>query len=64
MSVVESWRHIRHCNIVSIREAFTTRAFGDSCKNKKEKIENSQGEKKYMYYFIYIYPFFIFYIFI
>ncbi|CAO3638652.1 unnamed protein product [Cunninghamella blakesleeana] len=30
MSVVESWRHIRHCNIVSIREAFTTRAFGDS----------------------------------
>lgn len=31
MTVVESWRHIRHCNIVSIREAFTTRAFGDSC---------------------------------
>ncbi|CAO3589713.1 unnamed protein product [Absidia cylindrospora] len=30
MSVVESWRHIRHCNIISIREAFTTRAFGDS----------------------------------
>ncbi|ORX51326.1 hypothetical protein DM01DRAFT_1347129 [Hesseltinella vesiculosa] len=30
MSVVESWRHIRHCNIVSVREAFTTRAFGDS----------------------------------
>lgn len=32
MTVVEAWRRIRHCNIVSIREAFTTRAFGDSCK--------------------------------
>jgi PAB-dependent poly(A)-specific ribonuclease subunit 3 len=32
MSAVETWRRIRHCNIVSIREAFTTRAFGDSCK--------------------------------
>lgn len=31
MKVVEAWRRIRHCNIVSIREAFTTRAFGDSC---------------------------------
>jgi PAB-dependent poly(A)-specific ribonuclease subunit 3 len=31
MSAVETWRRIRHCNIVSIREAFTTRAFGDSC---------------------------------
>lgn len=31
MQVVEAWRRIRHCNIVSIREAFTTRAFGDSC---------------------------------
>ncbi|KAL7334784.1 PAB-dependent poly(A)-specific ribonuclease subunit 3, variant 2 [Mucor circinelloides] len=30
MQVVEAWRRIRHCNIVSIREAFTTRAFGDS----------------------------------
>lgn len=32
MTAVETWRRIRHCNIVSIREAFTTRAFGDSCK--------------------------------
>ncbi|RCH89492.1 PAB-dependent poly(A)-specific ribonuclease subunit 3, partial [Rhizopus stolonifer] len=30
MSVVEAWRRIRHCNIVSVRESFTTRAFGDS----------------------------------
>ncbi|KAI8881342.1 hypothetical protein K501DRAFT_189181 [Backusella circina FSU 941] len=30
MGAVESWSRIRHCNIVSIREAFTTRAFGDS----------------------------------
>ncbi|KAI8983560.1 hypothetical protein BDB01DRAFT_722793 [Pilobolus umbonatus] len=30
ISAVENWRRIRHCNIVSIREAFTTRAFGDS----------------------------------
>lgn len=31
MSAVEAWRRIRHCNVASIREAFTTRAFGDSC---------------------------------
>ncbi|KAI8644265.1 hypothetical protein BD408DRAFT_441906 [Parasitella parasitica] len=30
MSIVKQWRKIRHANIVSIREAFTTRAFGDS----------------------------------
>lgn len=32
MGIVKQWRKIRHANIVSIREAFTTRAFGDSCK--------------------------------
>lgn len=32
MSIVKKWRKIKHANIVSIREAFTTRAFGDSCK--------------------------------
>ncbi|CAO3654961.1 unnamed protein product [Mucor fragilis] len=30
MSIVKQWRKIKHANIVSIREAFTTRAFGDS----------------------------------
>ncbi|RUS34651.1 hypothetical protein BC938DRAFT_479338 [Jimgerdemannia flammicorona] len=29
MSTIESWRRIRHANIVSIREAFTTKTFGD-----------------------------------
>ncbi|CAJ0750821.1 1125_t:CDS:10 [Entrophospora sp. SA101] len=28
--VEESWRRVRHANIVSIREAFTTKAFGDN----------------------------------
>lgn len=32
ITVVERWRRIRHPSIVSVREAFTTRAFGDSCK--------------------------------
>lgn len=32
MASVERWRKVRHSNIVSIREAFTTRAFGDPCK--------------------------------
>jgi PAB-dependent poly(A)-specific ribonuclease subunit 3 len=32
MSIVKKWRKIKHAHIVSIREAFTTRAFGDSCK--------------------------------
>ncbi|PWY98919.1 hypothetical protein BCV70DRAFT_192963 [Testicularia cyperi] len=29
ISLVERWRRIRHPSIVSVREAFTTRAFGD-----------------------------------
>lgn len=32
MTIIKKWRAIKHANIVSIREAFTTRAFGDSCK--------------------------------
>lgn len=30
IALVERWRRIRHPSIVSVREAFTTRAFGDS----------------------------------
>lgn len=30
MNIVKQWRKIKHASIVSIREAFTTRAFGDS----------------------------------
>jgi PAB-dependent poly(A)-specific ribonuclease subunit 3 len=30
-SAVEKWRRIQHPNIVTVREAFTTRGFGDSC---------------------------------
>ncbi|GAB5590090.1 PAB-dependent poly(A)-specific ribonuclease subunit 3 [Umbelopsis nana] len=29
MSTIENWRRIRHANVVSVREAFTTKAFGD-----------------------------------
>lgn len=32
-SVLDKWRRIRHPNIVSVREAFTTRLFNDSCKS-------------------------------
>ena len=28
---IEAWRRIRHPNVVSVREAFTTRLFGDHC---------------------------------
>jgi PAB-dependent poly(A)-specific ribonuclease subunit 3 len=35
ISLVERWRRIRHPSIVSVREAFTTRAFGDSCECSK-----------------------------
>lgn len=31
MTVVEKWTRMRHPGIVSVREAFTTRAFGDHC---------------------------------
>ncbi|KAG1213174.1 hypothetical protein G6F68_005409 [Rhizopus microsporus] len=29
VSIAEVWRNVRHCNIVSFREGFTTKAFGD-----------------------------------
>lgn len=32
MTMVKEWKKIKHANIISIKEAFTTRAFGDSCK--------------------------------
>lgn len=32
-SVLDKWRRIRHPNIVSVREAFTTRLFNDACKS-------------------------------
>ena len=31
ISAAERWRKIRHPSIVAVREAFTTRAFGDPC---------------------------------
>lgn len=34
LSVIEHWRRIRHPNIVHVREAFTTRAFGDACMSR------------------------------
>lgn len=35
VSIAEVWRNVRHCNIVSFREGFTTKAFGDDCKKGK-----------------------------
>ncbi len=31
MGAVEAWRRINHPNIITLREAFTTKQFGDSC---------------------------------
>lgn len=30
-SVLEKWLSLQHPGVVSVREAFTTRAFGDNC---------------------------------
>ena len=32
---IEAWSRIRHPNIISVREAFTTRAFADNCMYKQ-----------------------------
>ncbi|KAG1445898.1 hypothetical protein G6F56_009752 [Rhizopus delemar] len=32
ITIAEKWRNIRHCNVVSFCEGFTTKAFGDNCK--------------------------------
>ncbi|KAJ3073555.1 PAB-dependent poly(A)-specific ribonuclease subunit 3 [Rhizoclosmatium hyalinum] len=31
MTSIEGWRRIKHAGVVSVREAFTTKAFGDNC---------------------------------
>lgn len=31
LSVIERWRKVKHPNLVAVRKAFTTRAFGDPC---------------------------------
>jgi PAB-dependent poly(A)-specific ribonuclease subunit 3 len=30
---IDSWKRMRHPNIVSLREAFTTKGFGDNCES-------------------------------
>ena len=46
MVAVDSWKRTHHPNIVSLREAFTTKNFGDSCtwrgggEGGKKKSEN------------------------
>lgn len=37
MVLVDQWKKITHSNIVSLREVFTTKAFGDSCKLIRRK---------------------------
>uniref|UniRef100_A0A8C1GGK9 PAN2-PAN3 deadenylation complex subunit PAN3 n=1 Tax=Cyprinus carpio TaxID=7962 RepID=A0A8C1GGK9_CYPCA len=34
MMLVDMWKKIQHSNIVTLREVFTTKAFGDHCMNK------------------------------
>lgn len=31
ISGIEAWKRIRHSSIISMHEAFTTKAFGDTC---------------------------------
>lgn len=31
--LIEKWSHVIHPSIVGVREAFTTRAFGDHCES-------------------------------
>lgn len=31
LSVIENWRSLKHPSIVGVKEAFTTKAFGDNC---------------------------------
>jgi len=32
MVLVDQWKKVSHSNLVSLREVFTTKAFGDNCK--------------------------------
>ena len=34
MILVDQWKKVSHSNLVSLREVFTTKAFGDNCKSK------------------------------
>ena len=33
MFLVDQWKKISHSNLVSLREVFTTKSFGDNCKS-------------------------------
>lgn len=37
ITVIEKWTRIRHPGLVAVREAFTTRAFGDYCRHTDTK---------------------------
>lgn len=32
MALVDQWKKVSHSNLVSLREVFTTKSFGDNCK--------------------------------
>lgn len=51
MSTIENWRRIRHANIVSVREAFTTKAFGDHCKHKIQEIREPRRRPNLVFSF-------------
>lgn len=34
IAVVEMWKKLQHSNVVQLREIFTTKAFGDNCKDR------------------------------
>jgi PAB-dependent poly(A)-specific ribonuclease subunit 3 len=39
---LDTWRRIKHPNIVGIREAFTTKAFNDNCQSTRSDVTNLQ----------------------
>ena len=32
LSVIDTWKKLQHSNLVHLREVFTTKVFGDNCK--------------------------------
>lgn len=32
LGIIEAWKQLNHCNLIQLREIFTTKAFGDNCK--------------------------------
>ena len=52
MILVDMWKKIQHSNAVTLREVFTTKAFGDHCESasvfSSNRVSSGSNESNYL----------------